>query len=209
MFILAETNLNILSKSTAVVITCCLCIPNCLKKILVSNSIHFLHFHRLFLFNFYKYQFINLVSIYQFSIKVSIYHTCIQIWTSINWRYRWRYRSVHLQYDRMWRHEIHLKYPNTIYTYYIFLTRHIHMVEDSGEHPCGVCRKGVGDNSILCVVLCEFIKEGWREMLISNAGVAWREIMSYLKKIVIEPNVKLESIPKFWYLGGTLGAGGV
>ena len=23
--------------------------------------------------------------------------------------------------------------------------------EDSGEHPCGVCRKGVGDNSILCV----------------------------------------------------------
>ena len=23
--------------------------------------------------------------------------------------------------------------------------------EDSGEHPCGVCRKGDGDNSILCV----------------------------------------------------------
>ena len=23
--------------------------------------------------------------------------------------------------------------------------------EDSGEHPCGVCRKGVGDNSIFCV----------------------------------------------------------
>ena len=23
--------------------------------------------------------------------------------------------------------------------------------EDSGEHPCGVCKKGVGDNSILCV----------------------------------------------------------
>ena len=23
--------------------------------------------------------------------------------------------------------------------------------EDSGEHPCGVCRKGVGDNSILCI----------------------------------------------------------
>ena len=23
--------------------------------------------------------------------------------------------------------------------------------EDSGEHSCGVCRKGVGDNSILCV----------------------------------------------------------
>ena len=24
--------------------------------------------------------------------------------------------------------------------------------EDSGEYPCGVCRKGVGDNSIRCVV---------------------------------------------------------
>ena len=24
--------------------------------------------------------------------------------------------------------------------------------EDSGKHPCGVCRKGVGDNSIQCVV---------------------------------------------------------
>ena len=24
--------------------------------------------------------------------------------------------------------------------------------EDSGEYPSGVCRKGVGDNSILCVV---------------------------------------------------------
>ena len=23
--------------------------------------------------------------------------------------------------------------------------------EDSGDHPCGVCRKGVGDNSIFCV----------------------------------------------------------
>ena len=23
--------------------------------------------------------------------------------------------------------------------------------EDSGEHPCGVCREEVGDNSILCV----------------------------------------------------------
>ena len=24
-------------------------------------------------------------------------------------------------------------------------------VEDSGKYPCGVCRKGVGRNSILCV----------------------------------------------------------
>ena len=29
-------------------------------------------------------------------------------------------------------------------------------VEDSGKHPCGVCRKGVGNNSIL---LGGFIKD--------------------------------------------------
>ena len=29
-----------------------------------------------------------------------------------------------------------------------------------------------------------------------------------LKEIVIEPNVKLECVPKFCYLGDTLGAGG-
>ena len=30
-----------------------------------------------------------------------------------------------------------------------------------------------------------------------------------LKEVVIEPNVKLECVPKFCYLGDTLGAGGV
>ena len=29
-----------------------------------------------------------------------------------------------------------------------------------------------------------------------------------LKEVVIEPNVKLECVPKFCYLGNTLGAGG-
>ena len=29
--------------------------------------------------------------------------------------------------------------------------------EDSGEHPCGVCRKGVGDNSILCVKCLKWV----------------------------------------------------
>ena len=32
----------------------------------------------------------------------------------------------------------------------------IGQAEDSGEHTCGVCRKGVGDNSTLCV---EFTKD--------------------------------------------------
>ena len=44
-------------------------------------------------------------------------------------------------------------------------------------------------------------------MLISIARDAWRE--SWLREVVIEPNVKLECVPKFCYLGDTLGAVGV
>ena len=50
-------------------------------------------------------------------------------------------------------------------------------------------------------------------MLITIVGDAWREIMSnqndlfqsvLLKEVVNEPNVKLECVPKFCYLGDTL-----
>ena len=42
------------------------------------------------------------------------------------------------------------------------------------------------------------------------AGDAWRESchISLLKEVVIEPNVKLECVHKFCYLGDTFGAGG-
>ena len=35
-------------------------------------------------------------------------------------------------------------------------------VEDSGEHPCGVCRKGVDDNSILCVECLRWVQKRCR-----------------------------------------------
>ena len=51
-----------------------------------------------------------------------------------------------------------------------------------------------------------------RVMLFSIAGGAWRVRMAsqsiLLKEVVIEPNVKLECVPKFYYLGDSLGAGG-
>ena len=28
--------------------------------------------------------------------------------------------------------------------------KNLHSLRDSGKHPCGVCQKGVGSNSILC-----------------------------------------------------------
>ena len=89
--------------------------------------------------------------------------------------------------------------------------------EDSGEHPCSVCRKGVIDNSILCVECLRWVHKrcsGISGKLKSNVDFHCRclernHVQSVLlKEVVIEPNVKLECVPKFCYLGNTLGAGG-
>ena len=90
--------------------------------------------------------------------------------------------------------------------------------EDSGEHLCGVCRKGVGDNSIFCVECRRWVHKRYNGIsgkLKSNADCRrclegenglFQSVL--LKEVVIEPNVKLECVPKFCYLGETLGAGG-
>ena len=92
--------------------------------------------------------------------------------------------------------------------------------EDSGEHPCGVCRKGVGNNSIFCVECHRWVHKrcsGISGKLNSDADFHCRRCLEgenglfqsvLLKEVVIEPNVKLECVPKFCYLGDTLGAGG-
>ena len=91
--------------------------------------------------------------------------------------------------------------------------------EDSGEHPCGVCRKGVSDNSILCVECHRWVHKrcsGISGKLKSNVEFHCRRCLEgehglfqsvLLKVVVIEPNVELECVPKFCYLGDTLGAG--
>ena len=80
--------------------------------------------------------------------------------------------------------------------------------------------KGVGDNSILCVECHRWVHKrcsGISGKLKSNVDFHYRECLEgehglfqsdLLKKVVIEPNVKLEWAPKFCYLGDTLGAGG-
>ena len=84
--------------------------------------------------------------------------------------------------------------------------------EDSGEHPCGVCRKGVGDNSILCVECLRWVHKrysGISGKLKSNVDFHCRRCLEgenslfqsvLLKEVVIEPKVKLECVPKFCYL---------
>ena len=93
--------------------------------------------------------------------------------------------------------------------------------EDSGEHPCGVCRKEVGDNAILCVECLRWVHKrcsGISGKLKSNVDFHCRRCLEgenglfqsvFLEEVVIELNVKLECVPKFCYLGDTLGAGDV
>ena len=49
--------------------------------------------------------------------------------------------------------------------------------------------------------------------MISAAGDVWRKVLSKQyhieREVEIEPNVKLECVPKFCFLGDTLGIGGV
>ena len=83
------------------------------------------------------------------------------------------------------------------------------LIEDSGEHPCDVCRKGVGDNAISCVECLRWVPK-------RSSGIAGK-LKSYFDfhcrrclegENGIEHNVKLECVPKFCYLGDTLGAEG-
>ena len=92
--------------------------------------------------------------------------------------------------------------------------RSMGQAEDSGEHPCGVCRKGVGDNSIFCVECSRWVhkrcsgisgKLKSRRCLEGENG-PFQSVL--LKEVVIEHNVKVECVPKFCYFGNTLGAGG-
>ena len=92
--------------------------------------------------------------------------------------------------------------------------------EDSGEHPCDVCRKGVDDNSIFCVEFRRCVHKNCSDIpgkLKCNVDFHCRRCLEVenglfqsvlMKEVVIEPNVKLECVPKFCYLGDTLGAGG-
>ena len=58
----------------------------------------------------------------------------------------------------------------------------LRILDFSGEHSCGVCRKGVGDNSILCVKCLRWVHKrcsGISGKLKSNiAGGAWRVRMA-------------------------------
>ena len=91
--------------------------------------------------------------------------------------------------------------------------------EESGKYPCGVCKRGVGKNSIFCSGCnkwvhkkCSKLKGKLREnsnyrcvRCLSGLGTGSAQIK---KEVVLEDGGKLELVDKFCYLGDMLGSGG-
>jgi hypothetical protein len=94
----------------------------------------------------------------------------------------------------------------------------IGQVEDSGDWPCRICRKGVGTNSIQCTSC-----HSWIHKKCSGISGKLKDIPDYrcrvcidgiqadvdvIKEVDLGSNEKLECVDKFCYLGDMIGAGG-
>ena len=89
--------------------------------------------------------------------------------------------------------------------------------ENSGKWPCGVCRKGVGVNSIKCVVCerwvhkkCSGVKGSLKEVEFrcSKCEGKGRGSSEVKKEVLLGPNGALECVDRFCYLGDMIGSGG-
>ena len=95
----------------------------------------------------------------------------------------------------------------------------IGQAEDSGKYPCGVCKQGVGDNSIKCVACHKWVHKrcsGISGRLGYVADFRCRRCLDgdsaqvlLSSEVELEPGVKVECVSKFCYLGDTVGSGGV
>jgi hypothetical protein len=90
--------------------------------------------------------------------------------------------------------------------------------ESSGKYPCGVCKKGVGSNSIRCTDCKAWIHKrcsGVLGRLLDGSDYRCKRCISgnsaqleVLKEISLGSGKKLECVEKFCYLGDMIGAGG-
>src|SRR3989442_6845818 len=94
-------------------------------------------------------------------------------------------------------------------------------VENSGKYPCGVCREGVGDNSIWCTSCKKWIHKRCSRVVgslvnaakvgdfkcrtCSGGGV---KVVDGVRQVVLEAMEELEVVDKFCYLGDVIGKGG-
>src|SRR6266516_5349108 len=91
-------------------------------------------------------------------------------------------------------------------------------VENSGKFPCGICRKGVGVNSIRCTSCNMWIHKrcsGVRDRLervesfmCRNCCGGGGKAVEETKQLVLGTSDKLEAVEKFCYLGDVIGKGG-
>ena len=91
-------------------------------------------------------------------------------------------------------------------------------VEDSGKWPCGICRKGVGGNSINCVLCrkwihhrCSGVKgrlQGVVDYQCKRCTNGDLENPDKMGELALGHGDKLEYVDRFCYLGDMIGAGG-
>src|SRR5580692_11344898 len=90
--------------------------------------------------------------------------------------------------------------------------------EDAGKWPCGVCRKGVGSNSIYCVLCKKWIHKacsGVKFKVTANANfqcsmctIGNSDDTTEFRELSFRNTDKLDCVDRFCYLGDIMGAGG-
>src|SRR2546425_48053 len=90
-------------------------------------------------------------------------------------------------------------------------------VENSGKYPCGICRKGVGVNSIYCSSCKKRIHRGCSGVVGSlgkignfmcrNCTTGGVKVVDEVKQFVLGNNDRMEVVEKFCYLGDVIGKG--
>ena len=130
----------------------------------------------------------------------------------------WNRGALYLYLDQKRRMELKGLRVNIGKTKVMRCQVRIGQAEESGKYPCGVCRQGVGDNSIECVACHKWIHKrcsGISGRLGYVADFRCRRCLDgdsarvvLLSEVELEPGVKVECVSKFCYLGDTLGSGG-
>ena len=92
------------------------------------------------------------------------------------------------------------------------------LLKDTGRHPCGVCRKCAGANSILCSACSHWVHHGCSDVkgrLVEDPNFKCRRCLGKARPIDARSAVKFKSgdhdldiVNEFCYLGDTISAGG-
>src|SRR5260221_12628225 len=92
-------------------------------------------------------------------------------------------------------------------------------VENSGKFPCGICRKGVGVNSMCCISCKKWVHKRCSgvvgnigkmvDFTCRNCSGGGVKVVEEAKQFVVETSDKIEVVEKFCYLGDVIGKGAV